>query len=63
MEHEGFILKLPRTRVRKANHERVRQTKIHEPYGRTPAKGRVEPTVEDGLDEWERGQESWHEAQ
>ncbi len=60
---ESFLLKLPRPRVRRGNHERVRQSKIHEPYRGTPAKGGVEPTVEDGLDEWERWQEDRDEAQ
>jgi len=56
---ESFLLKLPRPRVRKGNHERVRQSKIHEPRKEREAP----PSVEDGLDEWERWQEDRDEAQ
>ena len=55
---ESFLLKMPRPRVRKGNHERVRQVQVHE-----PRKEREPPSVEDGLDEWERWQEDRDEAQ
>jgi hypothetical protein len=58
MDDAGFSLKLPRTRPRKGDHERVRQTKVHE-----PRKEREPPTVEDGLDDWDRWQEDRDEAQ